>query len=222
MNYIVKISAVLLLVFATACNKTKFDDFQEVYEVEMVGIWSSATHPTDFPSNAHFSPMVGISHVEALDVIGVGLSATEGIQSMAETGATEILATEFDTYRAQTYALDKFVGESFDSPGTNKMQIGVERGRHNVTVFSMIAPSPDWFVAVSTSLLDPADSEWYDEVTVYATTYDAGTDAGVTFTAADQVSGPIEAVHILETGPLLEGNDTIKNIAKFIFRRLSE
>lgn len=220
MKYLLNFSIVLLL--TTACSKSKLANFQEVYEVEMVGTWSSTSHPTDFPSNAHFSPMIGLSHIEALDVIGVGLSATPGIQLMAETGGTETLEEEFDRFRTQTYSLDKFTGSSFDSPGSDKAQIGVERGRHNVTVFSMIAPSPDWFVAASTSLIDPTDGEWYDEVIVYATSYDAGTDSGTTFSSSDQATSPVEGVHIIVSGPLTESMDTVKNIAKFIFRRLSE
>ncbi|MFT4646574.1 MAG: hypothetical protein ACI8ZX_003005 [Planctomycetota bacterium] len=221
MKYLLNFTLAFLLL-VTSCSKTKVGQFDEVYEVEMVGIWSSTTHPTDFPSNAHFSPMIGISHIAALDVIGIGLSATEGIKSMAETGATIILDEEFDLFRNQTYSLDKFTGASFDSPGSNKSEIGVERGKHNVTIFSMIAPSPDWFVAVSTSLIDPVDEQWYDEVTVYATSYDAGTDSGVSFASANLVSSPLEGVHIIEEGPLTEGMDTVKNVAKFIFRRVTE
>tara|TARA_B110000908_G_C10153672_1_gene402595 strand:+ start:228 stop:893 length:666 start_codon:yes stop_codon:yes gene_type:complete len=221
MKYLLNFTLILVLL-ATSCSESKLGDFQEVYEVEMVGIWSSATHPTDFPSNAHFSRMIGLSHIAALDVVGVGLSATTGIKSMAETGETRTLEAEFDKFRTQTYSADKMMGSSFDSPGSNKSQIGVERGRHNVTVFSMIAPSPDWFVAASTSLIDPTDDEWYDEVIVYATSYDAGTDSGLSFVSPDQVSSPVEGVRIIETDPLVEGMDTVKNIAKFIFRRLSK
>lgn len=204
----------------TACKKDKKNIYEEVYEVEISGTWSQSSHPTDFPSDAHFSPIAAISHVDGLDLINVGLSATEGVKNMAETGNTDELEKEFDDYRNLTYALDKEIGESFDSPGSYSFQIGVERGRHNVTLFSMIAPSPDWFIAASTSLLDPIDGFWYDKVTVYPSSYDAGTDSGTTFTSANNATTPQEAISFLKAGPLTEGTDTVQNMAKIIFRRI--
>lgn len=211
---------IITVFFASACTKDKLNIYEEVYDVEFIGTWSETTHPTDFPSGAHFSPVAAISHVEGLELINVGLSATEGVKSMAETGSTDALEEEFDDYRSLTYALDKATGESFDSPGSYTFQIGVERGRHTVTVFSMIAPSPDWFVAATTSLLDPTDGLWYDEVTVYPSSYDAGTDSGLSFTSVDSITTPQEAISFLNTGPLTEGTDTVQNMAKIIFRRV--
>jgi len=212
----------IILVFTiNSCSKAKIDNYQEVYEVELVGTWSSATHPTDFPSNAHFSPMIGLSHLESLEVLAEGLSASKGVQSMAETGNTDLLEKEFDKFHNQTYSLDKMIGEGFVSPGKSKIvQIGVERGRHVVSVFSMIAPSPDWFVAASVNLIDPKDGKFYDEVSVNAIAYDAGTDGGLTFTSENLASVPVEGIHRIQSGPLAEGSDTVRNIAKFIFRRI--
>ncbi len=221
MNQIFRIFLVLTLL-VNSCSKEKIDNYQEVYEVEMIGTWSSATHPTNFPSNAHFSAMVGLSHVDGLDVINEGLTATEGIKEMAETGATETLDNEFLILHNQTYALDRVVGEPFNSPGSNKVEIGVERGRHVVSFFSMIAPSPDWFVAVSTSLIDPTDGKWYDEVIVNATAYDAGTDNGVDFNSENIATDTITGIHRINTGPLTEGTDSVKSLAKFIFRRVKK
>lgn len=211
---------IFLSIILSSCKKDKINIYEEVYEVEFVSIWSQSSHPTDFPSGAHFSPMAAISHVAGLDVIGVGLLATEGVQIMAETGSTEQLLKEFDDFRVLQYGLDKEVGKSFDVPGNDKIEIGVERGRHNVTVFSMIAPSPDWFVAATTSLVDPSDGLWYDEVTVYATSYDAGTDSGASFSSTDIATNPKEAVRIINSGPLTEGTDSVQYMAKFIFRRI--
>lgn len=204
----------------TACKKDKKSLFEEVYEVRFEATWSQATHPTDFPVNAHFSPMAAISHREDLDLINRGLSASIGIKNMAETGSLDSLEAEFNSYRKLETALDVVKGERINSPGSYSFQIGVERGRHQVSVFSMIAPSPDWFVAASTSLLDPADGLWYDEVTVYATSYDAGTDSGTGFTSADLASTPQEAISFLNIGPLTEGTDSVQNMAKIIFKRI--
>ena len=211
-----------LLIFANSCSKAKIDKFEEVYEIEMIGNWSATTHPIDFPSNAHFSPLVALSHVAGLDVIGEGLSATEGIKSMAETGNTEQLIKEFIKFQNQNYSIDTAVGKSFSSPGSTKVQIGVKRGYHTVSIFSMLAPSPDWFVAATTSLLDAEDGNWYDKVTVKAKVYDAGTDSGTTFTSANLVTEPKETIHELTTGPLTNGTDSVRNIVTFIFTRVKK
>jgi len=211
---------IIALLFFAACSKSKTDLYQEVYTVEMIGTWSETTHPTDFPENAHFSPMIGLSHIEGLDVISEGLTATEGIKSMAETGKTDTLDKEFLKFHNQTYSLDRVIGEGFSSPGSKKVEIGVERGRHKVSFFSMIAPSPDWFVAVSTSLIDPVDGKWYDVVTVHATSYDAGTDSGTSFTSTNAETLPVEGVHEIINGPLTEGADSVINMVKFVFTRV--
>lgn len=214
------IMLILLFITAISCSKEKTALYQEVFEVELVSNWSKTTHPTDFPSNAHFSPMIGLSHLAGVDVINVGLTATKGVKSMAETGSTTLLIKEFDALHVQTYSLDTLVGKGFSSPGSNKAEIGVEKGRHMVSIFSMIAPSPDWFVAASVSLIDPIDGKWYDEIIVHATAYDAGTDSGESFTSPNSPSD--STIQRIQNGPLTEGNDTVNNIAKFIFRRVKK
>ena len=55
---------------------------------------------------------------------------------------------------------------------------------------SMIAPSPDWFIAVQNIALKDADGSWLDTIEVPFTTWDAGTDDGAVFTAGNQDSQP--------------------------------
>lgn len=58
-----------------------------------------------------------------------------------------------------------------------------------VTLVSMIAPSPDWFVGVSgLSLYE--NGEWVSEKVAELYLYDAGTDSGINFTSADVVTTP--------------------------------
>lgn len=210
----------ILSVFLTTCSKKKTDNFDIVYEVEMIANWSSTSHPIGFPSNAHFSPMVGLSHIASLDVIGEGLSATPGVKSMAETGETKIIVKEFEKLHNQKYGLDIFTGESFSSPGNNKTEIGVKSGYNSVSVFSMLAPSPDWFVAAKVNLMDITDGKWYNKVTVHAKVFDAGTDSGVSFTSANEATSPVESIYEINYGPLTNGTDSVRNIVTFIFTKI--
>lgn len=212
----------LLLIGLSACKKDKkIDQFSVVYELEYIATWSATTHPTDFPSNAHFSPFIAVSHLSSAALFLPGFNASEGLQQMAETGATDLLNNEIDKWMNTSVAIDKAEASSFDSPGTStKVQIGVREGYQTVSVVSMIAPSPDWFVAATTSLIDPTDGLWYDEVITHAISYDAGTDNGLSFSSANEATNPVEAVSYITTGPLTEGTDTVINMGYFKFTRI--
>jgi hypothetical protein len=212
---------VFLLILLLSCKKDKLDQFSVVYEVEFISTWSANTHPTDFPSNAHFSPFVATSHLSSANLFIEGLDASDGLKAVAETGNTDKLEEELQVMINLGQAIDKVKGSSFDSPGNSgKFQLGMREGYQNVTVVSMIAPSPDWFVAATTSLLDPVDGLWYDEVIANAVSYDVGTDSGNTFTSANLATAPVALISYLDIGPLTEGQDTVINMGYFKFTRI--
>ena len=212
---------VVVLTFLAACKKDKLDRFSVVYEVEFISTWNASSHPTDFPSNAHFSPFVATSQLSSASLFLEGLDASEGLKDLAETGNTDKLEEELQVMINLGQSLDKVKGNSFDSPGnSNKFQLGMREGYQNVTVVSMIAPSPDWFVAATTSLLDPLDGLWYDEVIANAVTYDEGTDGGASFSSSNQATDPVAPIRYLDLGPLTEGQDTVTNMGYFKFTRI--
>lgn len=67
-------------------------DDTAIYNVVFDSNWTAQIHPTNYPSNAHFSWMVGVTHNEQNLLFAKGLLASDGIESMSETGATELLA----------------------------------------------------------------------------------------------------------------------------------
>jgi hypothetical protein len=218
-----KKAIVFLLMLSTlsACEKDKLDRFSVVYEVEFVGEWNANDHPTDFPSNAHFSPFVACSHLSSYQLFTRGLNASEGLKDVAETGNTNKIDEELQLSINAGQVLDFIKGDRLDSPGnTAKFQLGMKEGYQNVTVVSMIAPSPDWIVATTTSLLDPVDGLWYDEAISYVVAYDAGTDSGTSFTSADLATDPVESISYIDDGPLTEGQDTVINMGYFKFTRI--
>ena len=65
-----------------------------------------------------------------------------------------------------------------------------------VTLVTMIAPSPDWFVGVSgLSLLD--EFGWVNELEVVLYPYDSGTDDGTTYSSANADSSPKQPIRSL-------------------------
>ena len=65
-----------------------------------------------------------------------------------------------------------------------------------MTLVSMVAPSPDWFVGVDGLELFQ-NNQWRNNVVVDLLPYDAGTDSGATFTSADLVTSPHEPIAYL-------------------------
>ena len=55
------------------------------YDLTFTATWTSSTHPTDFPSNPHFSGMIGGTHNSAVSFWDTGAIASDGIKQMAET-----------------------------------------------------------------------------------------------------------------------------------------
>lgn len=54
------------------------------YQVTFTNLWSATTHPPDYPSNAHWSPPVIVSHSADYEMWRSGMNATEGVASVAE------------------------------------------------------------------------------------------------------------------------------------------
>ncbi len=57
-----------------------------------------------------------------------------------------------------------------------------------ITLVSMVAPCPDWFVGVGGLDLLGEDGEFVQSLTVPLVVYDAGTDNGITFTSSNSAS----------------------------------
>lgn len=177
------------------------DELREVergeaqYLVTFDATWSADTHPDMFPASAHFSKLTGAAHAPAVSLWAVGGTATNGIRSMAETGATDLLRGEVaDLGDDAAYVEGGYVGLS---PGAATVEVTVSDARPLVSVVSMLAPSPDWFVGVSGLDLRTADG-WTDRVTVDLVVYDAGTDDGPTYAAEDAARA--ERAPIAEAG----------------------
>ena len=71
-----------------------------------------------------------------------------------------------------------------------------------VSVVTMIAPSPDWFIGVSAlDLL--GEGGWVEELVVELLPYDAGTDSGVSYTSPDEPTDPPEVIRMLAEEPFV-------------------
>ena len=191
------------------------------YRVLFNATWSASTHPNQFPSAPHFSGLIGGTHNEAVSFWGPGQNATRGIKSMAETGGQSLLAGEIRAAIERGTAQHVLRGGGIGrSPGLVSLVFEINRDFPLVTLVSMIAPSPDWFVGVrDLSLLEAGD--WVEERTLELFPYDAGTDSGVTFNSRDAATVPPQPIRRITEPPLGNGR-TAAPLGTFTFTRIQE
>lgn len=162
------------------------------YRVSFISEWNNADFPVSFPSNPHFSGLIGATHNDQVKFWEPGQLASNGIESMAETGSKLALLSEIEV--AKQGGAAEFVlsgGGISPSPGTVSMEFDINEANPLVTLVSMQAPSPDWFVGVrDLDLYDDVTSDWKDSVSVDLLIYDAGTDDGLRFGSANADSQP--------------------------------
>ncbi|MEM7402808.1 MAG: spondin domain-containing protein [Myxococcota bacterium] len=160
------------------------------FDITFTGLWTASRQPVNYPSDAHFSPLIGTTHNSKLTLWAVGQLASPGIQSMAETGSTTQLESEISMHRAQGVADALVKGQRIDATESTTVSVTVSKAFPLLTVTSMIAPSPDWFVGVYARPLMQNDV-WIDEATIpLQKIYDAGTDGGTDFTSANAPLNP--------------------------------
>jgi hypothetical protein len=154
------------------------------YTVTFASTWSADTHP-GFPANAHFSALIGATHTVSATFWLSGTLASAGIEQMAETGGTSRLRSEFAAAGAAVQQIITGPALSTSPAQVALPALTVSQSHPLVTLVTMIAPSPDWFVGVhDLALLDEA-GDWRDEIVVTLYPYDAGTDDGVNYTSPD-------------------------------------
>ena len=161
------------------------------YRVTFRSTWSAETHPTNFPGSPHFSGLVGATHDEETRLWQRGELASDGIELMAETGGkSQLLAEIAELIEAGNAHGELSGGGLSTSPASVSLDFGIVSSHPFVTLVSMLAPSPDWFVGVSALSLLAEDGTWKEREEVMLRLYDAGTDDGTTFHAANADSDP--------------------------------
>jgi hypothetical protein len=189
------------------------------YTVAFESTWSPETHPDDFPPDAHYSRLVGATHSGRVRLWAAGAPASAGIQAMAERGRTTPLDLEVQAAIAAGEARSLVLGEALDrSPGAATAELEVGRDHPLVTLVTMVAPSPDWFVGVdSLSLVESGD--WVAQMRVPLRPWDAGTDSGPTYRSADQETRPRGTIRALTGHPVADGGQ-VAQFGTFTFRRV--
>ena len=147
-----------------------------------------------------------------------GKPASSGVESMAELGGTTSLKGEIEAagtdhlsvLEGTTNSIDPTASESFTA-------VALTTDHPRVTLLTMVAPSPDWFVGVSgLSMLDSLGG-WRPSRTVTLHPFDAGTEAGTGFSLDNDDTDPPEFIASL----VGKGKFSAEPIATLTFTRTS-
>ena len=198
-------------------NKEGSNDVR--YNVTFRFHWNSQDFPLNYPPNAHFSQLIGWSHNVATTFFQVGTLASEGIENMAETGGTSPLDDEINDRIASGEGLELVIGDYLNGgTGNIQVEIRVDPEHPCVTLATMLAPSPDWYVAaVNINLLENGD--FVTERSVYGRVYDAGTDLGISYSSDDDDADPQHPISLLVDPPIGNGIAVASVIATVTFSR---
>ena len=211
---------VILAFMFTACeNDDEMVVGEAQYQVTFNMQWNMMDFPVDYPSNAHFSKLIGWSHNSASTFFEPGTIASDGIKNMAEKGEISPLDNEINDLIASGEGLGLVVGSNLASgTGEITVNVNVDREHPSVTLSTMIAPSPDWYVAVvNINLLE--NGQFVSDKTINASVYDAGTDSGITFTSGDDETNPKQPVSLIVSPPLGNGTSISPPIGTVTFTK---
>jgi len=118
------------------------------YKLTFNAGWSAQTHPNDFPSSAHFSGLIGMTHNGNTMLFAESEIASDGIKNMAETGGKNPLETEIQNFISIGTGNTLLSGGGINpSPGEVSLEFDVISSHSMVSIVSMVAPSPDWFTS---------------------------------------------------------------------------
>ena len=166
------------------------------YQVTYETLWTRNRFPKDFLPNAHFSGLVGGSHNDKYSMWKPGGMSTRGMEAMAESGKQ--LALLLEMIAEDDNMLEFLTLEGIGSgTGAQSRSLVVDRSHPLISLVSMIAPSPDWFVGVYGLDMCNQSIGWIPFHRVKLFPYDAGTDNGLIFTSPDYDTQPREPIHRL-------------------------
>ena len=182
---------ILLIFFSNIQAQSTAD-----YDISLTTIWTTAQH-SSVPGNAHWSDLIGATHNTEDEFLSIGANATLGIKNVAEFGSNSAFTNEINAAISGGQADKKLQqGFPFAAQVTAAFSsVMVSEDFPYVTLVSMVAPSPDWFIAVNSENLrsgNPSiNNGWKETYTIDVFAYDAGTDNGTNYGSSNSPNSPV-------------------------------
>jgi len=148
--------------------------------------------------------------------------ASKGVEDVAETGNPSRLYQELMDYKKPNFVYKAYKANGpLNSHGEiMNMEIMVKDQYSMVSLISMIAPSPDWFVGVDSLDLCGSDGKWKDNRVINLPLWDAGTESGTEFASTDIATMPQDFIKIIvQNSDTVIKADALKPFAKITFEK---
>ncbi len=188
-----KTTLICMLIFSIFFSINNFAQSTALYDISFQSTWNSSDHGT-LPSNAHWSNLVGTNHNGSVTFLAIGQPASPGIEDVAEIGDNSTFNSEVQAAinmgNAEQWFNEPFAPYAAISSATLS-NITVSEDFPLVSLAAMIAPSPDWMIAVnSLNLWDTDMEKWKESFTVDLFPYDAGTEDGFGYSGSNPSTNP--------------------------------
>ena len=186
------------LMFALVTLALPVSAMHTQYELSFEGRWTNALPR---PGSAHFTTVVGATHNDSVALFEIGGSASPGVENVAEIGWTGTIQNEIVSLITSGSADQLVLGtDTFISPEeTNTFLINVNSSHPLLSLLTMIAPSPDWFVGVHDLSLVDSGGNWIPEIVLDLNSYDAGTENGTGLSLNNPATSPRGVIMMLDT-----------------------
>jgi len=189
----------LLLLSIFLFSVYSYAQSEAIFSVTFTSNWTQTAHPHssgNLPSNAHWSKLVGATHNDQVVFVEMGGLATPGVEDIAELGSNTIFFSEVNSAMALNYANSLIDGGDLPTAEGQIIinDIVTTEDYPLLTLLSMIAPSPDWMIAMNSIPLLDTDGDWIDEIIINLYPYDAGTDGGLDYTSPNMNTDPQDPI----------------------------
>lgn len=196
-----KFNLLIILLVVTFINSYSQGE-TAIYTITFDSNWSQETHPHpngSLPNSAHWSRLVGGIHNNEISFLSMGELSTQGIENIAESGSNGAFNNEVNNAITSGTAIEYIdLGDLDSDLGQITGTIQATTEHSLLSLISMIAPSPDWIIAIdSIALLNDAD-EWEEEISIDLYPYDAGTDNGTDYTSGNSDTNPAQPISSLQ------------------------
>lgn len=171
------------------------------FEVTLDSLWNAETHPIDYPANAHYSAHVGATHNANYSLWSPGELASPGMTTLAEKGLPSPTNSEVAA-AIEAGDADAFIQMPAVAVGATNRTFRVSDTHTLISMATMIAPSPDWFIGFHDVNLQDENGEWITDYSADAWPYDAGTDSGASYRSSDLATETPEGIFQITTAPL--------------------
>lgn len=186
------------------------------YRLTFEGAWTLAATPGGVHRNAHFSPLIGAAHNDQVRFWEPGGRASRQMERVAERGIQRDLRALMDRSPNVLEVLERRLPR--DPTVSASIEFKADRGHPLVTLATMIAPSPDWFVGVSAQSLLDDSGRWVDDLEIDLFPYDAGTEEGTEFSLDNAATVPQDTIASIRG----VGKFTDAPMARLTFERLEQ